>query len=142
MKIRRAKEGDLLEIAKLYKESYSEKPYNEKWIDKNVSARLGDLFSWTKIYVVVIDKKIIGFIIFYSFLWDTCNKGYIEDLGVDKKYRNKGIAKKLMEKAEIELKKLGVKKILLDVNIKSLAINLYKKIDYIKTDYIKMEKKI
>jgi len=142
MKIRKAKEGDLPEIAKLYKESYSEKPYNEKWTDKSVSARLGDLFSWTKIYVAVIDKKIIGFIIFYSFLWDTGNKGYIEDLGVDKKYRNKGIAKKLMEKAEIELKKLGVKKILLDVNIKSLAINLYKKIDYKKTDYIKMEKKI
>ncbi len=142
MKIRKAKKEDLPRIAKLYKESYSGKPYNEEWTDKNISARLDEMFSWMKAYVAVIDKKITGFVFFYSFIWDKCNKGYIEDMGVDKRYRNRGIAKKLLKKAETELKKLEVRKILLDVNINALAINLYKKIGYKKTDYIKMEKEI
>ena len=36
----------------------------------------------------------------------------------------------------------NLKKMSLDFNIKALAINLYKKIGYKKTDYIKMEKEI
>ena len=66
--------------------------------------------------------------------------GYIDDLAVTKKYRNKGYATQLMNKFEAEMKKKGVKTLKLGVKTNNEeAIRLYKKQGF-KIEHYEMEK--
>lgn len=141
MKILKIKERDIGEIAGVYGEVYSEKPYNEKWDKNTLLKKIKDML-WMKGYIAVVNRKIVGFIFFYGYNWCEGKKGYIEELGVLKEFRNKDIAKKLMIKAEQELKRDGVKEIQLNVRTDSKAIKIYYKWGYRKTNIIKLKKRL
>ena len=143
MKIRKAEKRDLRAIAKIYRQVYSEKPYNEKWPDKYLITRINEIFHQMKSYVAEIKGQIVGFIFFYDYMWAKGRRGYISDLGVINKFRGMGIATKLMKKAEDILKKRGVERIKLNVYTDATsALRLYQKLEYKKTREVKMEKRL
>jgi ribosomal protein S18 acetylase RimI-like enzyme len=142
MIIRKARSKDSRDIAEIYREVYTEKPYNEKWNLAALVKEIRDELKYMDIYVAGIQKKVVGFIIFYDYPWDRGRRGYIEDIGVLKEYRGHGIAGGLFKKAEQVMKKKGVSKVLLDVNLESKALRLYEKIGYKKSGYVQMEKRL
>lgn len=141
MKIVKIKEKDIGELAEVYGKVYSEKPYNEKWNKNTLFKKIKDML-WMRGYVAVVNRKIVGFIFFYEYNWSKGKKGYIEELGVLKEFRDKGIAKKLMAKAEQELRRDGIKEIYLDARTDSKAIKIYYKWGYKKANIIKLKKKL
>lgn len=142
MIIRKARSADSRDIAEIYREVYTEKPYNERWNLSALVKEIKDELHYMDIYVAGIQKKVVGFIIFYDYAWDRGRRAYIEDIGVLKEYRGQGIAGSLIKKAEHVLKKKGVSKMILDVNLESKALKLYEKIGYKKSGYIQMEKRL
>ena len=61
MKIRKAEKEDLKGIAEIFRVEYSKPPYNGKWNKKNSFEAISEHFKKYKIYVIEIDKKIVGF---------------------------------------------------------------------------------
>ena len=98
------------------------------------------------IFIAMEDKKIIGMILGKYYkpipISKFKKKGYISNLYFDKKYRKKGIGKKLVMQTMRWLKKQGVAYISLEIHSKNLATQrLYKKFGF--KDYtIKLAKKI
>ena len=109
MKIRRGKKSDLKEIAELFRKGYSEFPYNEKWSKKTALDKIKEyLRRESIIFVLEEKKKIIGFIIGKIFLWERVKKGFGDELVIDKKFRNKGYGKLLINYMISYFKKKGV----------------------------------
>lgn len=142
VKIRKIKDSEIPKVLKLYKESYSEFPYNEKWENKILLKKIKDMLSFMKCFVALTEDKIVGVIFFYLYDWDTGKKCYIEDLAVDRKFRRKGIAKKLIKNTEDFLIKNNIKTITLTVNKKANAFKLYKELNFVKSEYIKLIKEL
>lgn len=142
MKIRRAKKKDLKEIARIYREEYSKKPYSEKWTEKVAVNHIKYLSKHFTIIVAEENNRIIGAIAFFIFPWATELNGYIEDFVVDSRIQNKGIGSKLLNRAEKEIKKKGGKNVWMEVNHKSKAFQFYKKRGYKKEDFVSMIKKL
>lgn len=142
MKIRKAKKEDLKGIAKIYREEYSKKPYNEKWTEKTAIIRVRYLLKNSIIIIAEENKKIIGAISFFIFPWAIKLKGYVEDFVVDSKVQNKGIGSRLLEEAEKEIKKNGGEDVWMEVHRESKAFKFYKKRGYIPTKYQTLEKKL
>ena len=142
MIIQTTKDSELKEVASLFMEVYAEPPYNEKWTEKNALAKIKMFYKTERILVAIEDNKIVGLIIYQKIIWDTALKVFIDEVGVKKEYRNKGIATQLLKKVEEDAKKEGLVTIELISNMKSKAFNLYKKLNYHETDCILMEKKI
>jgi ribosomal protein S18 acetylase RimI-like enzyme len=80
------------------------------------------------------DGKIIGAITGYT-CW---TEVYIDDLGIDKKYRGKGYGKKLVEKVEEHFKNTKYKNIALSTN-EFQAPEFYKKCGY-KLEFVRKKK--
>ena len=142
MKIRKATKKDLKQILNVYQKEYSRKPYSERWDSKLLARKLKMHLRWNQVYVAIIEKKIVGFIIFNYYEWHDGWRIYIEDIAVSKEFQGKGARKALLKKVEEEAKRKRVVVIVLDVKTKSKAYKLYKKIGYKKVPYDKMEKKI
>ena len=76
-------------------------------------------------------SKIIGIALMAEYTVISGNKGWIEDVVVDKNYRRKGIGRKLMEKLINEGKAKNLTEILLFTeNEKKPAINLYRSLGF------------
>lgn len=142
MKIKEISDSEINEVLMLYKEAYAEPPYNEKWEKEILLKKLKDMLSFMKCFVAVINKEIAGVIFFYLYEWDGGKRCYIEDLAVDKKFRQNGIAKELIKKVEQYLLKNNVKTIMLDVNKKANAFKLYESLGFVESDYIKLKKNL
>jgi ribosomal protein S18 acetylase RimI-like enzyme len=138
--IRKAKKEDLNKIASLFKKGFSEKPYNEKWTDRNAKDKIEEYYKNGTILVNIENNSILGFIIFSELLWDNHIKLMIDEMVVDEAYRGKGIGTLLLKEAEKPAKKKGINNIELVSNINSNAFNLYKKLNYKETGLVVMEK--
>jgi len=141
VKIRKAKKGDLKEIARIYREGYM--VYNEKWtFDKAVKKiRSYSKDKKDKIFVAVVDNNIVGFIIFHEYEWINKN-GFIDELFVDKKFRGGGIGGELVRHIVDYFKKRKIKEVELLANTKSKAMKFYKKMGFKKSDWVWMERKV
>ena len=100
----------------------------------------------TSVYIATnISNKIVGMITLVSFpKLEGLNKTWIEDLVVDEKYRGKGVANALMEKAFEKAKSLGAKSISLTSRPSRIIANkFYKKLGFKikKTNYYQLDLK-
>ncbi len=99
---------------------------NELILEFNTSLKLEDLESnpFNKYIAYTIDGVIIGIII-YSIKYEYAELEYIV---IDKNYRRKNIASKLMNYMIEDLIKNNIISVSLEVNVENIsAINLYKK---------------
>lgn len=142
MKIRKAKEEDLRKIAEIFRREYSKFPYKGKWNKKNALEAINEHFKKYEIYVIEIDKKIVGFTVIEeitSFREKAC---FINEMVISSEFHRKGLGKKLMEFTENYCKKKSIKKIKLSTNRKAHAFKFYKNRGYSETLSVSMEKKL
>ncbi len=106
-----------------------------------------DLFYKSRgVFIAVDSSKVIALILAQWFkplpISKFKKKGYISNLYILEEYRKKGIAKKLIKKAEEWLKDAGTQHISLEIHVDNKpALDLYKKLGY--EDYtLKLSKKI
>lgn len=141
MKIRKAKKEDLDEIGRLMIKELSKPPWNEKTSIKNILKSLNFYFKIGKIHVCLIDKKIIGVLVFKIEIYWEGKVIIIEDLVIEKKFQKQNIEKLLIEEIESYAKNKKIKKIIFDTFKKSSAIKFYQKQNYkIIKNIISMEK--
>ena len=111
---------DVLDICKL-----NEKCFESPWTFEMLSSTfLNDNFLG---YVAKSEDKIVGYIALISCL----DEAELNIIAVDKDFRNKGIATKLLNLSHSELVKKGVKKVFLEVRKGNKnAQSLYEKLGY------------
>ena len=134
IELRRATDKDLPEIQMIERVSFIN-PYSTFY--QRHLLKHADIY-----YVALYRGKIIGYIIarvekrgLHGI--DTGKIGHIVSIAVHPDYRRIGLGKLLMHKAEKELKKLGCKRVFLEVRVTNYpAIKLYQKLGYIKLKVI------
>ena len=142
--IRIAKKEDLEQVNKLRKQvndiHCEGRPdiFRTGW-RKELQEHIYEIFENDKndIIVVIIDNKIVGYAC-VAYVNNPIkphylerNFYYIDEFGVDEKYRRQGIATKLFNYMKNDAKKRGYAKIELDVwNFNENAINFYKKLGF------------
>ncbi|MEK6848069.1 MAG: GNAT family N-acetyltransferase [Nanoarchaeota archaeon] len=142
IKIKDYRQKDKKTIINIFITEYSKYPYNEKWTKENAVKLINKYTKFSRILIAKINNKIVGFIIFEVFQEDKGEVGFISEIVVSKRFQCLGIGKKLMNATEKYLIKKNIKKIKLIANKKAKAIGFYKKINYIKTDWVVYEKEI
>lgn len=93
-------------------------------------------------YIIKNEDKIAGYCMYYPKLSISFKgfekKSVISSIAIDKNYRGKGLAEKLLKASIEEMKLNKISSILLYVNVNNLpALNLYEKIGFQKTKEIK-----
>lgn len=152
MIIRLVKDKDYDAIANLHKDTIqhiNSIDYPEDvisvWVERTSPSRYRNSAKKVKRWVAIEDKKIVGF----------CDHDFKCDIGglyVHKDFQGKGAGKKLLETAELSMKKLGCKKITITATLtaktfyenrgyKVIKKNLHQ-IEDKKIDVFKMTKKI
>lgn len=113
MKIRNATSKDKKEVSKLFYSLYRETSEPNRIYTVDLEEKKKKIIPFkiiAKNIIVVAEekKKIIGFCwtVFYSH--GNSSFAYIEEIFVDKKYRNKGIGEKLIKETIRKLKKMKI----------------------------------
>lgn len=130
MKIRKATKKDFKRIAELMKKEYVKKPYKEKWTISNGLKTLNYYKKIANIYVGIIEKKIVGFVIFRYEYYNTGFSTMVKEIVVDSKIQGKGVGKVLMNKVEADSKKKKCNIVWLITGKKAPAFKFYKKMKY------------
>jgi ribosomal protein S18 acetylase RimI-like enzyme len=131
MKIRKATGKDKEIIKKIFSEGYSVSPYNEKWPPEMLEKRISDYLKYyDNMFVLEVDKKIVGFIIFCFYAWHAGLRGYINEVVVAPEFQGKGYGRALMDFAESYMKKKGAKEVCLLTSPESGAFKMYQKRNY------------
>jgi ribosomal protein S18 acetylase RimI-like enzyme len=142
-KIIKANKKDIPRIVKIFREEYSKFPWNEKWSHKIATKRISDYFKSHRIFVLKINRKVEGFVIFTHYMWHTGLRGFLHEIVISKEFQGKGYGKKLMNFVENHFKKKGAKEINLMTSSKSKAYKIYKKRNYQQEkNFVSMYKKL
>jgi len=143
MKIRKAKKKELKDIIKIMLIEFSKPPFNEKDDFNSAIRSLRFYFKLGRIYVALIDKEIIGVIVFKIEQYWEGRILIIEDLAVKEEFKKQGVGKNLMGFVEDYAKNKSIKRILFTTDKRSKAISFYKKLGYKEEkNRISMTKKI
>ena len=124
--VRRAKRADVDEMVKVYLDCFHgmrDPNLVRKWFECNFNA-----YPRMQYFVAELDGKVVGYIAIMSL---SREEAKIISFAVRKKFRGKGIGKKLLKAAIERCKERGKKKILLEVRVSNfVAQNLYKKMGF------------
>lgn len=107
--------------------------------DEDIESERDYFMKHTKekeVFVAVVGNKVVGYITFDNKLWsrDTI---FVDELAVDRGYRNKGIGKQLLDRVKDKAKKERVRRIFLDTEkTNRKAIKFYLKNGFKKSGYI------
>ncbi|HDL02229.1 MAG TPA: GNAT family N-acetyltransferase [Candidatus Pacearchaeota archaeon] len=142
MKIRKARKGDLKDIAELFRIESAKKPYNQAWVEKTAIQKIKELFNTQEIYVVIIKNDIVGFITILSKLGSRGEERDIDELWLNSNFHGRGIGTKLIEFVENKYKNNSISLSLIsDPN--SNAFEFYKKLKFkIVEDCVLMHKSL
>ena len=131
MKIRKANKKDFPSVARIFKEEFSVPPYKDKWTNKTALYCINHYQKIkSNIYVCVLGKQIIGFLISREEPQDRGILVVIEYFAVKKDMKKKGVGTLLLKKLEEDSKKKKAKAIYFNVVKTSLATKFYKKRGY------------
>ena len=136
MEIRKTKKEDLKKFIILRSEYIDslnkQNKINKKPEKEKIKKEFKNFFKKNRISLIAKqDKNIIGYISGNIFINPWRKGGCVEDLFVTKNFRRKGVAKKLLKKFLIELKKRNIKTCQLGVSkTNKKAMKLYRKIGF------------
>ena len=139
MIIRKATPKDYKEISLIYKEEYSKSPYHEKWTEESAFQKIQE---YSKNHILVVEKKVIGFIIFSELLWDDGPRTFIDELVITEKFQKQGIGHKLIAEVETFSKNNNKIGILLLAHEEANAIEFYNKLKFKKDKWALFDKKL
>jgi N-acetylglutamate synthase-like GNAT family acetyltransferase len=126
--IRKAKEKDFDKLARLFFEY--EESYGERWTNNNAIKTLKYYNKIGKIYVISLNRNILGLVIFREEYYNTSKKVMVEELIINSKKQSKGLGRKLMNFVEEYCKKNKISNIWLLTNTKAKAFKFYKILGY------------
>ncbi len=119
--IRAMQLADLDEIMEIEKDIFT-----SPWAKENYAYELSEN-PHANYYVYLIEDEIVA----YCGCWCLFEQAQITTIGVHPTHRNKGIAKKLMDKIITETVRLGCETLSLEVRVSNnKAINLYKQYQF------------
>lgn len=119
VQIERMQCEDLQHVMGIEKEAFPD-PWHESFFKRELRKKREHAY----LYVAKLDKRVIGYIIFYIF----SGEGHIYNIAVDTAYRRRGIGKYLLESALEIIEKNGVDEVFLEVSVRNTAaLELYKK---------------
>jgi len=143
MKIHKATKKDLKEVSKIFLIETAKKPYHQTWNKRTALEKIKELFHKGDIYVVIIEKKIIGFIAMITNLGSRGMEAHIEELWLKSAYQGQGIGKTLMKFIEDKYRNKKTISLALISDKRSKAFKFYKKLEYkAYNDYALMGKKL
>lgn len=129
LRIRKAKQREFKEIAKIYKNGFNEKPFNENW-SFNESFRKIKVFSkYCDIWIAVLDKKIVGFLIINPYQWKIGEIAFGEEMVVKKEFRRKDIGTMLFRFIFDYYSRRGYKKFMGIINKDANSFGFIKKLN-------------
>ena len=133
MDIRKARQTDLIDITKIYQESFDKEVLNNiEYTDENI-------------YVVEDQGIILGMcmINYINNIFSNEKTGYINLVCVKSEYRGQGVGTFMLKELEKVAKRKGVTMLMLTSNKKRCSANtLYKNLDYVLYDTNVYKKKI
>jgi ribosomal protein S18 acetylase RimI-like enzyme len=130
IEIKKANKRDFRNIAEIYMEEFSKKPYNEPWTMKKALKKL-DVFSrYCDIYKILSDRKIVGFMILNSYAYCPGEVIYGEEFGIKSEFQNKGIGTICQKKIEDIYKKKKYKIFQMAASKNASAYKLYLKMGF------------
>ncbi|MBA7654573.1 hypothetical protein ES703_62454 [subsurface metagenome] len=131
VKIRKAKKEDLNKVSEIFRIEFAKSPYNEKWIRSSSLNRIKEyLKKGSDVFVAESNKKILGFVIVESFLWDDGRVYFIDEVVVKKEFQAKGVGNLLINFIEKLAKKNRAKRIELMAVKDSYAFKFYNKLKF------------
>ena len=140
-KIRKAVKKDLKEVAEIFRKETAKKPYFQKRDKKTTLKKINEFFKKEDVYVIIVNKKIVGFIV--SHININGKEAQIKELWLKTDHQGKGLGTALMEFIEKKYKKKKVKEIGVVANKKARALYFYEKLKYKKKhDFFYMSKKL
>ena len=142
MKIRKATKKDLKEISNLFRIESAKRPYFQKWTQKTALEKITNSFKKDDIHIVMVEKKIVGFII-SRIRMKKGKEVYVDEFWLKPDYQRKGVGKILLKFIEDKYKKRGISRIGLVANRKAGAVHFYKKLKYkVEQEFFYMAKKL
>jgi len=130
MKIRKATKNNIKEITKRMRTEFAKPPFKDKVSLNAVLKSLNFYMKIGEIYIALIEKKIVGVIVFKKEQYWKGPVIIIEDLAVDEKFKKQGIGKALVNYVESCAKKRKIKLVCFSTHKKASAIKFYKKLGY------------
>ncbi len=138
-----SEKSDFDEIAKIYAEEFSKKPFNEPWNLKLALDKLNIFSRYCDIWKIVIEEKIVGFLIINPNQWFIGEIIFGEEMAIIEEFQRKGIGQNAIGKIFEIYKKKGYKKYMCLVNKKSKSFGLQNKMGVEESQFDKlMEKKL
>lgn len=144
MDIKTLKKSDIKDIVPLFLDVFSETPYDEHWNKKSAARRIGELLrQGSGFCFYAMDKgAIVAFLLCKEQQWDDGLHVFIEDAGVAKEYRKKGIARSLVKVLINAARKKKCVAIDLTAHEKAGAVVFWKKQGFIPTGYVCFRKNL
>ncbi len=143
MTIRKIKKSDLPACARILAAAYCRPPYREALARGNALRYIkGKFLQGKSSSFVALDpaKTVIGFQFVTLSAWSKGPQAIMEELAVDPKWQGRGIGTKLLNHVHARLKARGVKSAMLWAKNDRLLPAWYKKLGYVKADYVVMFK--
>ena len=116
MVYREIEEKDVLEIAKLYMNSFNAQPWNDEWTVESASNRILQMINCEGFYGLVCydeNDKLIGMILGNHEYYYNGMHFNIKEFCVDINIRGKGIGSEIIEEFTYRLKNRGINEIIL-----------------------------
>jgi len=142
LNIRKAAAKDKKRIKGIFRAEYAKFPWNEKWTEELATKRINNYLNYEKVFVLEIDKKVQGFFILSSYVWHTGLRGFIHEIVISSEFQGKGYGKKLINFVEEYFKKKGARDVQLITSPKSIAYQIYKKLNYKDEGFLTMYKEL
>jgi len=124
-------------IKKLFKEVFTNKPWNDDWSDKNqldmyICDLIGQSFSLT--YGLYDKDELIGLSMGYIKHWFRGTEYYIDELCIRTDRQKAGAGSFFISQIEKAIKEIGIKKIFLQTDTFAPAYEFYKKRGFIEEE--------
>ena len=140
--VRFAKQVEISDIAKIFRDELNLRPYETGWTLKSSEAKILYYFSKSIVKVALIEGKLAGFVVYANEPWQDGNWIRIKELVVSSDFQEKGVGTRLMSDVEREAKNQRVKNIILEVYKNCPIYNYYKKLNYKDSGWIGMSKEL
>ena len=140
--VRFAKQIEIQDIAKIFKDEFNKKPYEEGWTNKTADVKIKYYFQKSTAKVALINNQIVGFLIYSVEPWFNGEWLRIQELIVSSEFQGMGVGARLMNDIEREAGKRKIKRIILDSYKLSPAYSFYKKFNYQDSGWIGMFKEL
>ena len=129
-KLRKAKEEDLVEIARIYVNEFSKPPYNEIWDEGKANVKVRSYFDDYDLYSINFDEQLVGFIAVNPNFMCPGEVAFGEEFAIKEEFQGRNIGNVVLKELFQIYKERGFKKIIGIANKDSRTLSLYERLGF------------